>query len=531
MEDNSIFNDPQEGQEPGTEGVRVKKTDRHKRSVIAIIITAAVFVLLLVGYFVISSVLNSSQTTDTVELFDGEAAGPNNTILMFEHIERESIQSIHVENAYGKYTFARDKELAYNDFGIEGFKGISYNAEKFSYLVVASGYTVSFGRVTDDATEEEIAKYGLDDPVAKCTMTTTEGAEHTFYVGDKMISGDGYYAMYEGRNAIYILSNSLDDSVLRPVEYFVDPVLCYGMSENDYYLADNFLVLHDGEPFVQLAQCEKEEFVNPDAQAETKLMYPEGYKGNDSLFLNVIQKFVSMSGDECVALGYDEETAAKYGVKDPYYSIYFTYKNIEYYVFVSELQEDGYYYAISNMYGYQGIMKCQKDLFSWLDYDLLNWIDEYPVMLNITYTDSIYIDDGKNGGVTYTLTHGTDEAGTATLEVEGSDGFRLSNSEVYNFRNLYKVLLSVQIMGNSELDDEAVESLLADDSARMLTIRFTMKNGKTNEYSFYRYSTRRALFLVNGEGRFYVMADWVEKILSDMDRLYNGLEIDSYSKN
>ena len=263
-------------------------------------------------------------------------------------------------------------------------------------------------------------------------------------------------------------------------------------------------------------------------------MYTEVYKTNDSYFFNIMMNMISFAGESTAYLGTDEEKIAQYGLDDPYYSVYFTCAadgaSVEYYIFVSELQEDGYYYASSNLYNYTMIARFPKESFYWLESDLVNWVYNYPIMLNISSVSSIYVDTGDRQ-INFDLTHGTDSNKKATLEISSDTDFSMNNSEVYNFRNFYKVLLSVQIMGNSELDEAEKEKLISEDTDRMATIRFKMLDGEEYEYSFYRYSSRRALLTVNGNGEFYVLADWIEKIISDTEKLLSGIEINPDGKN
>ena len=503
-----------------------------KKKKMSVIVTAIILLLLAVVYFaVVRPIVNEQDEGTSLDLVDGEAEGPNGRYLMFPQIERDGIESIRIRNSSGEFAFVRDHSSENNSFIIEGFKGISLIDEKFSAAVVSSGYTLTRERVTREATKEDFERYGLTEPQASWTLTATDNTVYTVLVGDRLVSGDGYYAALEGRDeCIYVLSTTIENSILQPVEAFVSPMLCAGMSQESYYLADSFTILHDGEVFVSVKQCTKDEFTNPESQAETKLIFPEGYKTDDSFYFNILSQFVSLSGEEAVYLGNDDSVGAQYGVGNPYYTIYFTYgDNIEYYIFVSELQDDGYYYAVSNLYNYQVIARCSSDTFSFLESDLTDWVDDYPIMYNITYVDKISVDTGSTA-VNFTLNHGTDASGNATLTVETDDGFSLSNDEVYNFRQYYKVILSIQLGGNADLSDEEFDKLTSDDSALMSSITFYLKDGTSLKYEFRRYSTRRALLTCDGKGEFYVLADWIEKLTRDTERLLRGIDIDPYAK-
>ena len=138
---------------------------------------------------------------------------------MFPQIERDGIESIRIRNSSGEFAFVRDHSSENNSFIIEGFKGISLIDEKFSAAVVSSGYTLTRERVTREATKEDFERYGLTEPQASWTLTATDNTVYTVLVGDRLVSGDGYYAALEGRDeCIYVLSTTIENSILKVEE-------------------------------------------------------------------------------------------------------------------------------------------------------------------------------------------------------------------------------------------------------------------------------------------------------------------------
>ena len=516
-----------------------------------LIIIGSVFVFMLALWIVIVNtplldmIMGTNEEVAAPELVEGEVLGPNNRILIFEHVERSRISSIQVHNESGEYTFVNNN----GSFGLADFENMFYDDQGLASLVVSAGYTITQERVTKDAKKEDLKKYGLDDPVAYWVLKTTEGKSYKVLVGDKILADGGYYGMLEGReNCIYILNAQVEMNIFKPLEVYVVPLVCYGLSEQTYYLVDNFQIKHGDKPFIHVKQCTKDEFINPDAQVETKLQYPAGYKTSDTFFMSsVMSKFASMVGEEVVYIGDSEEKKDEYGLgKDDFiYDISFSLgtgtNRMDFEIKVSEKQEDGYYYCVSNLYEEKMIVKCTEETFSWLEVGLLDWIDDYPIMINITSVDAISVEFGEET-FDFDLIHSLDSEGNALLEIKGNDGFALTNDEVQNFREFYKVLLSVQIMGNinDELNeegipavftDEEIDEIISDDSKLMGKVTFHMVSGAENQYSFHRYSTRRAIFNYNGATNFYVLADWIEKLEADVDRVLQNIEVDSHSKN
>ncbi len=534
-----------------------------KKRLLSVIISGAIFILLLLSYLIVFLPMSresaDADTDGELVLEEWEDTGYGNTILMSKRADRGSIASLDVENSYGSYRFVKKKDSSGEKFLLEGHENIEYSDMSFSLLIVTTGIPTASGRITTEATEADLELYGLNDPQASWRVTTVSGEVYEIAVGNRMLSGDGYYAMRKDHPThVYALSTTLEQSVLLPVESMLNPIVCAGIDTNNYLTCDNFKLTYNGDTVLRIRQRKSSEFYNPDAQVETQMTYPGSYKTDDTFFLgkiSLLDKYSVESTESAasdieavtaVYLGDDPEVLRSYGLGSHYYNISFSI-NAEvgssvvynYDIRVSERQSDGYYYAVSNYYDYALVMKCPADMFSWIDIksyedgepkiDLIEWIDEDPIMLNISYVDSIELNlEGRE--LSFSLKHGTDADGKATLEVEGTDGFKMGNNDVYIFRNYYKVMLGVKIMADSNLDEDEVESLISNSDKLLASLRFNMKDGSVNEYSFYRDTTRRALMTSDGTAQFYVLSDWLEKLISDTDRLYLGLEIDATMK-
>jgi len=529
-----------------------------------VIVSGALFIVLLLSYILVFLPMSRSASEGEGDkepvLEEWEDRGYGNTILMAKRSERSQIASLEVENEHGKYKFVKTLTSSGDRFLLEGNENIPYNDMAFSMLIVTTGIPTSNGKITTNATEEDLELYGLTDPTATWKITRTDGVVYEIAVGSKMLSGVGYYAMRKDHPThVYILSNTVEESVLLPAHSMLNPIVCAGINSNNYLTCDDFELSFDGKPVIRIRQREKAEFYNPDAQVETQMTYPGSYKTDDSFLLaciSLLDKYsvesteaANTDGSEAVQavyLGDDPEVLRKYGLGSYYYNLSFSLKaelgssvTYKYDIRISALQKDGYYYAVSNYYDYKLVMKCPKEMFSWIELDsyengepkvdLINWIDEDPIMLNISYIDKISV-NLKGDVINYTLHHGTTSDGKSTLDVTADNGFKMTDSDIYIFRNYYKVMLGVKLMADSELNDEDVDRLVNDESRHLATLRFDMKDGSVNEYSFYQDTTRRALMTSDGEAQFYVLSDWFEKLISDTERLMLGLEVDADMK-
>lgn len=118
-----------------------------------------------------------------------------------------------------------------------------------------------------------------------------------------------------------------------------------------------------------------------------------------------------------------------------------------------------------------------------------------------------------------------------------------------NFRKMYQGLLYASVEGATDLTEEQMAAFraLPDDQCQLkLTITAEDPDGTTRYtiYRFYRYSNLKSYMTVelvdspddagnpqNAQGTFFVLSTFVEKLIADAERVVNGQEVVSISKN
>ena len=507
-----------------------------KKKIVPFIVFGVLIAALAVSFAVLKLTAPGEEKKEAPTLLSGEYLGEDDPgesmteqgsyLLIFPKRDRSAIRSILVHNENGEYTLVKNGD---ETFSLAGLPGAPLSDERVAAVVVAAGYTLTRERVVDRATPEEKKEYGLDDPKAWWVLTDVKGREYRVNVGDRMVSGDGYYCSFAGRDAVYVLGTSLETSVLEPCEYFVTAALTAGITQENYFNIEEFAILHGEDVFVAVTAVDPEEKQNPDAIVEAKLAYPQGSRANDSLYINAIGTFVNMAGDETAAIATSDDDYVKFGLEKPAYEVHFALDGTDWDFFFSDVTEDGYIYGVSSLLDYRLIARFEESALSWLKADLFRWVADYPMSVFITTLDEIRVKTGERD-VTFRLTHGTDENGNATLSA-ASDVVSFDNDGIYNFRQFYKTVIASKLKGTSSLSEEERKAAASDPEKLIFSVEFTRKNGSKTEYGFFRTTTREALFTVNGEGEFYINVDWPEKLASDLERLIAGLDIDSYGKD
>lgn len=530
---------------------------RTKKTTVGVIVLASLFVILLAVYliFVRPLAAPAGDATVDLDLLDGEIRITDklSTFYIFEPIKRESIHSIKVENEYGGYLVSRapSSGSSLGAFTLDGYSGVPFDDEMLASLIVTAGTPVAMKRVAQDLGDDPsaLAEYGLDKPQASWTLTATDKRTYTVYVGDRILSNGGYYVKYADRDAVYIVSTDLAETILADRCALLSPVLITGLTENNYFYADSFAVSRGNDLFL-LVERVPEQLTADGKTIEFRLSYPRPenntsdsvYVLDNGTYLDVLYTFIDLKGEQVVSFNPTEEELEKYGIADPEYAFILQYGQAELVVFISEKQEDGCYYAASSIYGYGIICKVPASTFAWLEYGQFKWIEDMPFYVDITKVSRLSVKGYGNSTVDldFSLKHTKGEAENYLLDVvENNSGKVFPNNDVGNFRYYYMTLMNITNQEYASISEEDKAALVSDDSNLIMTMTYEDTSGGIYEYRFYKYyesstahlSGGKVFVTVNGVGEFYTANDLVEKALSDAVRLMNGLDIDSFGKH
>lgn len=517
-----------------------------KKQKLTIIVCASVFAVLLAIYLIFIQPLLKTEETETEppELLEGEVLGTNNRVLMFPHTEKADILSIEVHNEKGSYKFYRGFNGDNDNFYIEGMEGAPYSLELLSSLVVSSGYTLAMPlgdgspRLNDPS--EDLSVYGLaeeDDP-AWYILTTMSGKKYKVFIGDLIPTGGGYYCMFDGRNAVYVLDSTLSSTLLADVKSMITPSLGYPISTSDMFNVDDFQIIKDGKLFVWIDTLTTEENGKDTPTYEAK--FPKGMTLDTSTYATLLEVFSSFAGNETVACGSemakldDVMLKTKYGIniEAPYYLIHYKVGDIDTYIDFSEPDEDGNMYAYSTVYNL--VAKINISSAAFINWDILKFVSSSIFSDNINDVSKIEvvgsidngIDDKLDVDTYFTLGGEKDEDGKISdliVKKKGSDK-KFDADEVKNFRQFYKTILGIKLQGRTDSDETDKMTLIC-------TLTVTKDDGEVLEFKFWSYSTRRCFYTVNGEGEYYTLRDSVEKLIRDADKIMSGLPVDSDEKN
>ncbi len=523
-----------------TAGAGVKKAGMVKKQKIMIIVFASVAAVLIILYFAVIMPLVKKHTTVDTEpppaLIDGEAYDDTgNYILMFPHIEMKNIKSIEVHNSYESFSALRDED---DVFYLKEHPQAPIGTEAFTSFAVDAGYTVVNRRVTEKC--EDFSLYGLseEDSPAYYILTTTDGVEYTVYIGDRIPSGGGFYARVKDRDALYVMSSSLANTLLAPSTAMMSPILGAPISQNDYTSIEEVILSKNGEPFIYITYTPSnlDEFT----LSAYNMVYPGNYIVNDENYSSImLYSFVTLGGDTVLEAGSpdaflreNEEIMAQYGFYDIYnmpIELYYSFNDQTSAVAFAPSGVDGYYFAYS--YLYDTIVLIKTETVPYIEWDLLDYVNSALFAEYIDEVDEITVtgDLIKNGKVydineKFRIRTIDSGSGTSMLECYAYStgktftGYRPANNPIQAF---YGTVLMLKMQGYIKTEGIDVSEL-----TEYASMTVKMLDGEETVYKFYRYS-ERCYYTIDGSGEFYMALRDVNKLLIDAVRAANGLTVDS----
>ena len=490
-----------------------------KKKIITVAVLCAVLIAMIVVYFAVVAPMTKEDEElpqEEIILLEGESLGPNNRIYLYPIMEKSNVSEIHICNETSNYAFYREDD---GEFYIKGSRNTPYDTSAFETEILAcSRNAIAIQRVSED--ESDLAKFGLDSD--KCYYEITDDKNNTYkvYIGDMIVTGAGYYCRAEGRNAVYIMDSGYG-SFLKDECEILSPLLSLQMTEEDYYLCQHSEVWRDGELFYDIDYQDKDDRALNGTTTQYYMNYPEGYTPSTTKYQEILQILADFQGTKVLDFGNSDdvlpkETLAKYSLDNPKYIVSYTYNDIENTVLLSTQNEDGTFNAYSMLFN--TVVLVDEETAGFVNWDILPLIDRSIFQMSIINLKEMEIDIG-DGNVRKFLP----QAGTENLEaLFDGNGNKFSDFDMTNFKKLYMKMLEIKL-------EDYTGSTLREN--KILSFKATSLSGKTYEYAFYAYSTRRCFFTINGEGEFYCLRDSVELVINNLIRFEEGTEIDTSAKN
>ena len=303
-------------------------------------------------------------------------------------------------------------------------------------------------------------------------------------------------------------------------------------------------------------------------QMSTK--YMAGYLPNSDNIGAVLQSLYSMKFEGVAVLGPTDEELEAYGLSEYAHEFSFIYTDTEgqewnNHFVISEQNEDGTYYGYSALFDM--IVIIPESQATYLSWEEIDWYEREYFMFNIAHVQEIKLESASmDAPVVFTLDNSKSDQSKGmnselieiyangqkmdySLTVTKPSGSTATETASYNFRRFYQALLTASMEGVAELSEAEMEAFREtpdEDCYLKITIHADDAKGETADlvYRFYRYTERKAYMTVevldgkdaagapeNGQGVFYVLRSFCDKLIADAYRFMEGTEIVVDSKS
>lgn len=420
----------------------------------------------------------------------------NSRPYIVDMIENKDMNSIFVHNPLDEYTLIHKKSGAYKIEGLEGFEA---DEERLASLRVNAMNLLAL-RYVDVVEDSELLDYGIDvnAPASYFTVTYNESESYTILIGDKTPDGDGYYAVLQGRNALYVIDTGLENSILLAKRDYVKPNIVHTVEQSHKFTLTTFTLNKKGERFVTVDKVSGD--LTYGNNSTHRVTYPAyNYATNLTNFEVFLNDLLALSGSATLLYGDEitDEALQSYGFFDADgndtsdYSFSYKFPAFSEQLYVMKNAETGDYIAYSKNAGLVAVVPA--DALAFLEWDMLLWVSSEIYLLDIEDIAKMTFE-------------GDGERAEFTLSGVGQDISVKVNDKVADidsFKELYRSILYIIVTSYS--DGSAVG-----EEALRLTVE--TEKGEVLDYRFYRHTAQNMYYTLNGFGEFYVSADKVNEV-------------------
>ncbi len=452
------------------------------------------------------------ETEDVLYTFRGRNVSITYRPFIIPEIALDNLYSVTVENESEKFTLKRD--AISDEFVFEEAPLQTYNAQMVSKLLFQARYMLAIDKTPYEGIK--LSDLGLDEesnPI-KVTVSDRDGNTDTVLFGNKIVTGGAYYMKHTEKPYIYLMDTTA--SVYEnSITAYISPVLSKTIPESESGYIETFGIKKKGERFFECEIVPEEKRTGTSSTDLHKTVYPASYSPSITRFYETLMSVASLSGDSVVEVNVSknpekEAILAYYGLDNPENEVSWSYKGEQHGFITSALVVDeatdaAFYYAYSEYMDVIVTLSAQNVPF--LEYGLMDFVDDYAFRCNITSVSEIIVNDGAKKSV-YELAH-KDKQLTVTEKTTGK------TIDTPSFRQFYMSLLNLRIGGYSDVDT-------AEGLDRELSVTVKTSFGETYEYEFYTLSTMRSFMTLGGMGEFYADRNLVNSVIEKNRMLMNG---------
>lgn len=470
-----------------------------KKQIITVVALVLALAILGVAYWLMTKEQPDTPVVKVEKGAFGETM-KNGRPFIVDEVKAEFMNSIRVHNEYDEYSLIHKASGAYK---IEGLEGYETDQAMLSLLRVNAMHLLAV-KYVENAELDNLEQYGINTADPKVWFEVVYNNNHDSYkilVGDKTPDGDGYYAMLEGREALYVIDTGVESCILLPRISYVTPVVADTVESNYLYTLKDFTLNKNGEKFISIEKVTGD--LTYGNNSSHRLTYPAyNYAVSMAHFEMLLTALNELKGTKTLYYGdsITDELLTELGFLDAEgndvseYSFKYSYPAFTEYLYVVKNEELGGWTVYSLKENI--IVHMAEEALDFLNWEMLRWVSAEIYMLDIEDIASVKFEaDGRTADFKITGTAETIAASCNNVPVD-----------INSFKELYKSIMYVIVTAYAEDSTYGREQL-------KLTI--TTEKGEVLEYVFYVHTATNSYYTLNGFGEFYVSADKVLAMIND----------------
>lgn len=523
------------------------------------VIIAAAVLLVLGAALLVVMLTDPNNTADsdsgtaesgTAESGESAAESDEDDKLNITDKEQENVLTLEVTNSTGSFSFERQqREVSTTDddgnvsteteyyWTSPELDGIEHNESTIGSFVRCMAGLSAYSVVEENA--EDLDKYGLQEPEAEVKVTFDDGTSTDICFGIRNPAATNYvYCMLSGGTDVLQASYYSSGSAFYDIKDFVNLVLTESYDSTNGNEFDYLTIERkdfDEPVTIEYMYDIAEESEDEDSVITTfnthRITSPITTELDTSSGQTIAYGVYALSASSCKYIYPTEQDIADSGLDDPYCKVSFKFSGKEYVLLLGdeirttttsddtsstgtgeaeEVSEVSGYYAM--LEGGNAIYEISTDNAPWYTFEVEDIMSRRPISPYIYTVDTITITTPDEEYV-FTVTGDADDHTFSCGDTVLSD----------DFKTFYQHLITS--MGEElYFSDEELEPYI--------TVHFKYRDEYYDTYGrgediivFYKSDDRKNIISVNGDILYKVRQIYTQRLLENIDALFNGGEI------
>ena len=491
-----------------------------------------------------SGTSESSGTSGTAESGDSSTASQADEKVTINSYEQENVLKLEVVNQTGRFSFDRaSREVSSTDddgnvststqyyWTSPELDGISRNDSTIGAFVRSMAGLSASSMVEENAADLE--KYGLAEPLSDVRMTFDDGSTNEVLFGIRNPAAANYvYCCVKGSNDVMQVSYYSTGSAFYDIKDFVSLVLTDSYDANNPQELEYLTIERKdlSEPveieymFDVAAEAEDEDSVVTTFNSH-RITSPITAELDTTSGQTICYGLYALSAASCQYIDPTDEDIAQTGLDDPYCRISFKYGGKARVLLlgneIRESSDDSDGESLSSVTGYYAMFEGDRLIYAistsnapWYTFKVQDIMSRRPISPYIYTVDKLTVTT-PDGEYVFTVDGDSDEH---TFYYNGE---ALDDS---NFKSFYQHLITS--MGEELFFEEA-------DYEPYIKVQFDYREEYYDTYGrssdvleFYKSDDRKSIVRVNGDVLYKVRQVYTDRLLSNLDALLNGGDIE-----